>query len=127
NSKRCIGGKGCGDHGCAGEPPGDAPSGYKEIVNALVRTRAIAESDSNIECEIGGDNRKVDPCELHRHPMWPQRRVHGGPARLETNQYIAGRSGACGNDTFAVCTGLTRHACYAVVLRAPLRLSTQPG
>ena len=65
NEERSVGGEGRGDHGGAGEPPGDIAAGNEKLLGAAGRAAAVVETDEEIEEQVGGDDDPIGGGEDH--------------------------------------------------------------
>ena len=60
DEERRVGGESCGDHGSAGEPPGNVAAGDEKFLGAAGGAAAIVKTDEQIEEQVGGDDDPVD-------------------------------------------------------------------
>ncbi len=65
DGQRRVGGEGGGDHGGAGQPPGDVAAGEEKLIDVLAGARFVVEADGEVEEEVKGDYQPVDGGELH--------------------------------------------------------------
>jgi len=65
DEERGVGGEGGGDHGRAGEPPGDIAAGNEKLLGAAGRTAAVVQTDEEIKEQVGGDDDPIGGGEDH--------------------------------------------------------------
>jgi hypothetical protein len=65
DEERRVGGECGGDHGSAGEPPGNVAAGDEKFLGTAGGTAAVVERDEKIEEQVGGDDDPVGGGEGH--------------------------------------------------------------
>jgi hypothetical protein len=65
DEKWSISGESGGDHGGAGEPPGDVSAGDEKFFGAAGGAAAVVQADQEIEQQVGGDDNPVGGGERH--------------------------------------------------------------